>query len=310
MTSKLPTSGDYTPPSGKIIIAKQDDPSVLRFLVAQRKLYSQSKRWLGLRLIGMGVIGIAAPLATLHWQNTAVTVGAVAGTWVFLGRTAFIIFEKRLSARAAAVQEIFDTELFGMSSLGERSPTASLEEIAVLVGPDAEIMEVARREKLLGWYAINPVAGGLVSVAICQRTNAAYSSDLLKVMAKTWLTAIGLWGVLLVALSLILHFSLSTFLLGILLPLLPAFLDTFEYWKGIKRASVDRASLSREIQEKIETNDVTGEDLLVWQSRMYELRRDAPQVPDFLYRLMRSGNERTMKSVATQLSNKIRRSKR
>lgn len=307
MSAKPNINESYSPPLGSTVLLNQDKISALRLLIAQRKLYSSSKRWLGLRLIGMGLIGIAAPVITLLWQDAAVIIGAVAGTWIFLGRTAFIILERRISAKAAAVQELFDLEVFEMPSLGERSPMPTLEEITNLAGSDKEIARTAKQEKLLGWYSVNPADGGLTSVAICQRTNAAYSGGLLKVTSKIWMTITVLWVILLIILSALMNFSLSTFLLGVFLPLLPAFLDTFEYWKGIRRASIDRDNLSQEIQTKIEDDSVVDEDLLIWQTRMYDLRRDAPQVPDFIYGLMRSQNERTMHSVAKQLSKTAKR---
>lgn len=299
-------SDSYNPPSARTMQSTQDEPGALRLLIAQRRLYSQSKRWLALRLIGMSIIGIAAPVITLLEPNLSVAVGAVAGAWVFLGRTVFLILEKKLSARGAAVQELFDILVFDMPSLGDRTPLPTLEEVTALAGSDEEIASTAQKEKLLQWYAFNPEDSGLTAVAICQRSNAAYSSNLLKTMSRVWLGLVVVWVAALVLLSIGLGFTLGIFLLGIAFPLLPAFLDTFEYWKGIRRASDEREALSREVQLKLETNEVTDEDLLVWQTRMYNLRRDVPQVPDALYNLMRSSNERIMKSVAKQLSDKAR----
>ena len=309
MTTPINSSEEYNPPTGKVILAQQNEPSALRLLIAQRKLYTKSKSWLSLRLIGMGVIGIAAPLLTLLSQDSAVIVGAIAGTWIFLGRTAFILFEKNLAAKGAATQEFFDLSVFSMPTLGERSPSPTPEELAKLAGPDKDITKIAAAEKLVSWYSVDPADDGHTSVAICQRTNTAYSSDLLKRMSAWWLSLVGIWVFTLITTSIAMSFSLSTFLLGVFLPLLPAFLDTFEYWKGIKRARSDRDTLSSEIQIKIENNDVSSEDLLIWQSRMYDLRRDAAQVPDFLYKFSRDGNERVMKNVASQLSKKARKSK-
>jgi hypothetical protein len=45
-----------------------------------------------------------------------------------------------------------------------------------------------------------------------------------------------------------------------------------------------------------------GQDLLVWQERLFDLRRSAPVIPDFLYKLRRKANERAMHSAANQLN--------
>jgi SMODS-associating 4TM effector domain len=50
-----------------------------RLLLAQRKLYSKSKKWLTLRWLGMLLIAIAAPVVAVIWPNLAVVAGAIAG---------------------------------------------------------------------------------------------------------------------------------------------------------------------------------------------------------------------------------------
>ncbi|TXK09746.1 S-4TM family putative pore-forming effector [Microbacterium hatanonis] len=46
----------YSPPPSASMISRQRDPTGLRLLVAQRKLYSKAKRWLGIRWIGMAAM--------------------------------------------------------------------------------------------------------------------------------------------------------------------------------------------------------------------------------------------------------------
>lgn len=307
MNNQQKQSLNYTPPSAADIKTRQDQEGALRLLLAQRRLYSKSKRWLGLRLTGMGAIGIAAPVIALIWPTLAVAIGAVAGVWIFLGRSVFLNLEKQMSARAAAIQELFDIEVFRMPSLSARSPMPTLEDITNLAGPDDKILVSATKEKLLEWYSIDAQDSGVTAVAICQRSNAAYSGSLLKTSAKLWLGLVGAWVAILVILSMLLGLSLGTFLLGIAFPLLPAFLDTISYWQGIRRATSEREALSKEIQEKLTNNDIRGEDLVIWQTTMYGLRREVPQVPDFVYKLMRNANETSMKSVARQLSDRMRR---
>jgi len=118
------------------------------------------------------------------------------------------------------------------------------------------------------------------------------------------------WTIFLIAFGVAQKLGFTTFLLGILLPLLPAFLSAIEYWFGIRRAANDRSDLTATIEAKLENNakELEGQDLLVWQSRLYTLRRDVPQVPDFIYRLKRKSNEVTMKSVASLLSSRVKQS--
>lgn len=301
MMNKQEIHQSYAPPSAARIKAHQDEIGALRLLIAQRKLYSRSKRWLALRLI-IGLIGIFAPIVALVWPNLSVAMGALAGVWIFLSKTTFLKMERQLAARAAAIQELFDIEVFEMPELAARSPMPTPEEVAKLAGPDEKIIAVAKKERLLEWYAVNDGDSGVTAVAICQRTNAAYSADLLKTSARLWLTLVCIWAITLVIMSLSLGFNLNTFLMGVTLPLLPAFLDAATYWQGIKRASSEREAISEEIKDKLAHNNLTGEDLIIWQTAMYDLRRNVPQVLNFVYKIMRPDNEWSMKSVARQLS--------
>ena len=167
------------------------------------------------------------------------------------------------------------------------------------------MMKIAKEEQLIDWYAVDENASGLVGVALCQRTNVASSTRLLRSTSNLWIGLAVAWTAILLILSIALGLLLEEFLLGVFVPLLHPFLDTFNYWRGIKKASNERATLAEEIQDKIESNELNGENLMVWQSRMYEfLRVASPQVPDLFYSLKRNDNESIMHRVVAQLSSK------
>ena len=96
--------------------------------------------------------------------------------------------------------------------------------------------------------------------------------------------------------------SWQQFLLGVVLPVLPAVLDIVEYIQDIARAARDRGDIARTIEARLTSSiAINPEQLLVWQDQMYDLRRRTPQVPNVIYRLARSKNEDAMKSAASQL---------
>lgn len=297
-------NNNYIPPTTKEILKRQDEKDSLRLLLAQRKLYSKAKKWLSYRLIGMGVIAIVAPVVAFIWPGIAVVVGAISGFWIFLGRTLFSTLERELSAEGAAVQELFDIRVFKMPKLADRTPIPTLEELAVLTGGDNTIVKQAKDEHLLGWYSVGINTNGLTAIAICQRTNTSYSKSLLNTTSKVWMGLLLFWTLFLVAFSLYLGLRFETFLMAVMLPLLPAFLDIWEFWKGFRLAEKQREKMTHEIESKINSDSIKSEDLLLWQSRMYELRRDMPLVPDSVYNCMRNINESAMKVAARQLSDK------
>ena len=300
---------DYQPPTSADMASRQNSTEVLRLLLAQRKLNSRSKRWLSLRLCGVMIIAIAAPVLAVVVPVLATTVGAIAGLWIFLSRTVFIGFEKRRAAEAASVQEKLDFTIYGMPDSGARSSMPSLEAIVVLTGKDIGINSAAQEEKLIDWYEIDRQQDGLVTIALCQRANASYSDRLYKLASNTWLSVLCAWIVGLCIFSVVTGLSLELFLLGIVFPVLPALLDAYEYWVDIKRAATERRDLVAAIEDKLRSNaaNLDTDDVLVWQERLYELRRSVPQVPDFIYWLTREKNEIAMSHTAAELSRNIRR---
>jgi len=298
------SAGKYIVPDSSTISDNQNSIAALRLLVAQRKLYSRSKRWLTTRWIGMLLIALAAPPIAVVWPKLAVVTGATAGLWVFLGRTILLKFERGITEKAAAVQEQFDFTVYGMPPSGQRSEIPSREEIVILTGPDDVIVSMAEKEELLDWYTIDTKQRGTVTVAICQRSNAAYWNQLLKSTAQVWIVALVVWTILLIAATFAFKLTFAQFFLGMALPMLPAALDAWEYWAGIRTAARDRRDMVAAIEDKLADNasNLQSNDLLIWQERLFDLRRQSPQVPDFIYKLKRKRSEVAMASAVQQLS--------
>ncbi|MCV7250848.1 hypothetical protein H7J86_01590 [Mycobacterium hackensackense] len=292
------------------IASAQDSTQALRLLIAQRKLYSKAKFWTFLRWLGFSAIGAIAPPVAVFLPSAAVVVGAFAGVWIFLSRTVFQAFERNLAAKGAAAQEDFDRLIFAMPVLAVRDPRPSPEEIAEYAGPEPQVLATATKEKLIGWYPLDSELDGVTSIAIAQRANAAYSERLQRLNARCWVTVLVAWAAAAVILSLAIHVELSTFLLGVAAPLLPAFLDVTDQWRSAKQASGDRRSMADDIEQSIRgsgPNLLSNDDLLVWQERLYGLRRSSPLVPNLVYKRAREKNEQTMNAAAAELSSFMKR---
>lgn len=296
---------EYIPPPCRAIADSQNSIAALRLLVGQRKLYRVAKRWAFLRTIGLSVVAIAAPIITAVYPAASVAVGAVAGVWIFLSRTVFLGFERKKAAAAASVQEQFDLLIYDMPDIALRDPYVTPEEISSLVGDDASVEKAAKQERLFDWYPVDPALDGDVGIAIMQRANAAYAERLHSSNANVWLAVAISWSVTAVGLSISLGLSLETFLLGVALPVLPALLDVIEQWRVTKQAGAERRALAAGIERLIRGQDdheLSGQDLLVWQGQLYNLRREAPQIPTLIYKRTRRRNEQAMNSAAAELS--------
>ena len=302
-------TGEYSPPAtGATLLRRQDEVDALRLLIAQKRLYSRAKRWVAIRWFGMLIIGLAAPIVAVIWAQSSVIVGSIAGAWLFLGRTLLMHAQKKRTEQAAAVQEQFDFYVYEMPPGTPRPKLPSLEDISLAAGHDSELVVVAEKEEMLGWYVVAKDDPGETAVAVAQRSNAAYSYRLLRLTGIFWSVVAVLWAAALTTTCIVTGLTLVTFLLGIVLPLLPAFLDVTDYILGILRSARDREALYREIESRIGNKDepITGESLRVWQEALFELRRDTPTVPDLIYKLQRRKNEAAMSAAATQLSKRAR----
>lgn len=305
-TSDLMQAGEYTPPPSGVMQQRQNELPALELLIAQRRLYRRAKRWQSIRWFGVLGIGVAVPFVALLAPQFAVTAGAIAGVWLFIGRTALAALEQRTMIHAACVQEQFDHLVFGMPTTIRRSEQLSPEEVASIVGPSDRVQATANKEQLIDWYPIDIAAEPARVVSVAQRANAAYTDRLIRLTVTVWVTLTALWFIVLISWAIWSGVSFASFLLGAFFPVLPAVLDAASYVLSTWRAARDRSDLSSTIEERLLDlrTPIEPHELLVWQERLFDLRRTTPQVPDLLYKLVRPGYERAMHRAAEQLQPK------
>jgi len=242
------------------------------------------------------------------WPDFATVAASVAACWFALNRLLFRPAERRDATRAATIQEQFDTRVFSMPAIAVRDPQVLPEEISRLAGKRALRRKAYSAERLRDWYPINLNVEGRVAIAISQRGNLVYTEALLKRSANAWITLLTIWAVVAIGIGLIFSFSLESFLLAIVLPILPPVLDAADEWQHVRAAGKERRALAVEIQDAIlddHANSITSDQLLGWQSQLFALRRDAPLVPDWLYWYLRPGVEREMKDAAATLGDSV-----
>ena len=296
---------DYTPPTSKSIAIRQNDDEALRLLLAQRRLYTRAKRWQGARWIGLLFLGIAAPFISILIPGSAVAVGAITGVWQFMGRTFLTTAEVQTMTKAAAVQEELDLYVFQMPETIQRASRPSIEDIELLVRDDEGLRATARREQLVDWYDVDPNHPGAETVAIAQRANASYTDRLIRTAVTVWAIVTVVWLAILLTWSTLSGLAFGVILLGVLFPVLPAVQEVADYLRSTWRAAHDRADLARTIESRLEDEEsIIGQELISWQTQLYDLRRTTPQVPDWLYKITRKRNEAAMRAASSRLRRK------
>lgn len=298
-------SQNYTPPTSDSIAIRQNDDEALRLLLAQRRLYTRAKRWQGARWIGLLILGVAAPFVSVLIPGSAVAVGAIAGIWLFIGRTFFTAAEVRTMTKAAAVQEELDLYIFQMPKTIERASRPTIEDVELLVRDKEGLRAAAQREQLVDWYDVDPDHPGAETVAIAQRANASYTDRLIRTAVTVWAIVTVAWLAVLLAWSASSGLAFGLILLGVLFPVLPAVLDVADYLRSTWRAAHDRADLAHTIESRVEDREpIMGQELISWQTQLYDLRRTTPQVPDWLYKITRKRNEAAMRAASNRLRKK------
>lgn len=299
----------YSPPSSERIKSLQNERQSIKLLLAQRRLYSRAKIFLSVRWFGMLVIAIGAPIVSFLYPELTIGVFAVAGLWLFLGRTLLIRLEQTLIHKAASVQERFDRRVFIMPEVRFKEVSLSLEDLVEITSDKRTIQEIGYEECLFDWYPITEESPGIVSVAISQRANVAYTGRLMQQTAFVWKICTVLWLTVLLVISLLNEMLLKDFLLGIFFPVLPAIIDLYQFIKKVQLAANERRELSNDMQYWLEQNSdkLSSRELLDWQDKIYELRRSSPLIPDVIYWLARNKNEAVMHSVADDLRNNTKK---
>jgi hypothetical protein len=276
--------------------ARQNSDDAFRLLLAQRRLYSRAKRWQNTRWIGLFLLGIAAPFISLLVPVLAVAVGALTGIWLFVGRTVISTTVARTITKAAVVQEELDLYIFDMPKTIERAYRPTIEEIQLLIQVKKRKKLVTLQALLINWYDIDISYPGAATIAIAQRANCSYSYRLIRTFVLILSCFSILWITFLIVLSALSGLSFGLVLLGVIFPVLPAALDVAEYIRISLFAAQERGNLARTIEVRLKDKvPITGLELVSWQTEIYDLRRATPLVPDWLYKLSRSRNEKTMR---------------
>ncbi|GAA1883218.1 S-4TM family putative pore-forming effector [Actinomadura bangladeshensis] len=282
---------------------RQDEARHLRRLLAYSDLYHRSQRWRRARMAGTLLIAAVAPVAVVFFPAGSETLAALGAAWLVASRTGLAWLEERAVRRAAAVQELYETDLFGLPwNAALAGPRPAPEEVVAATG------RIRRPDRYRGWFGIDvedvPWPG---DVLLCQRQSMVWSLRDHRAYGGALVAAgLGWFGVGL-GLALYRDMSLADYLVKLFLPVCPALLDCVELAGAHWRHAARREEVLREIQNLWDAHraDPAGldpADCRRVQDAAYLLRRDGPKIPGAFYRLRRGASARsTAEGVAVLL---------
>ena len=286
-----------TEPSTTEIAVNQNTERNLRLQMTKAHYYAAANAW---HLTGAGLalaLALASPLALLYWPDRGPLLGAVAGTWIFATRLLLDPLSQVYQARGASAQEEFDCAVLGLDwNLALVKPLAD-EEVHTASRAFARENKAADRHR--NWYPTDTFLSWPTSVLTCQRSNAVWARRQHHAYGVFLLSVALVWMVFGIVLALTQDSSLAAYLTTIALPSLPALLDATETARKHLRASARRKRLERTVDDLIHSR-CGHESLREVQDQIFELRRSAPQVAGWFYRVIRPRYEQDMQYAAAQ----------
>ena len=289
------------------IFEEQNQPHLLRCLVAQRKKYSLGKRislWATWITAG-GVIMCVVGTGTQSESSRAICC-LLAVIYQFAVRY-LDCWGNKMFANAATIQQYFDYMLFHPRLVGGENqwyPLPTQSDVAEIIAPitDQQIDEQCVRN----WYEDYSYANPDRQVYLSQRQNIRWN---LRQDRRYFRTCIAV--VLLVVLAMIVvgisgnvHFSSVMCLLCWLLPLLERFFRRlYVMWTRIQQMEKTK-QLSNALDREWKSLNISTrtKKLLMIQNELRSIRKKGVGVPDWFYRLFRQTDQTNESNCAKSQS--------
>lgn len=282
----------------------QNEPEMIELQAAQRELYSQAKKYLCLSfLFGVLIPSILSavylvlsffPEYTFPWLKTSIT---IYGFIMLFINTALLDHVGYIKKRAARIQEVFDTRIFGLEwndiVAGQHpGPHQWLE-------PATKHLRRHGNSRLKDWYLNNPInIPSSIMTLLCQSKNLGWDANLKSFISNLLSIIIVANGIALLTIVVLTNpSSLKVFSLVALLA--PVYHFYYRYVsdnkKSVARATELRLKIEKELNRIIETNCFDENKIKKLsrniQDQIFIYRASGNPVPDRIHLYYRSRDE-------------------
>lgn len=276
---------------------RQNEDENLERLAAQRALYSRAKSVRLFVVVSALSIAVASALAALFYPKASPGLGLLGLLLALLDSLFLDGLEEDFRQRAAAVQEDFDTRLFGLpwnESLGQRVE----HERVVEEGRDGK-----SDPKLRDWHPdVSALPVGFAAL-LCQRSCIAWDGRTRSVYSVAVGVATGVFALLMIGIAVATDMKLAEFLVSLAFPAFPAVQHGVKVVRAQRKAGKVEDALLEDVGALVGQGprDVAPAALRRIQDRLWLLRREQPPVPDALYRLTRNRREVIMREATARI---------
>jgi len=284
-----------TEPSMHDIGDSQNEDRNIRRQLAKAHFYKVGNLWHFAGSAMAIVFALVSPVVLLWYPDQGPLLGALAGIWIFASRLVFEPIKLSYQLKGAAVQELFDCDVLGLT----------WNDVLVREPSDEEIRSASRaikkQKKVAGqknWYPAQVACEWPRSVIICQRANSVWSRRQQRAYGKLLVCLAVLWALCGIVLALIHHASLAEYLTTIALPSLPAVLDATDLSKNHFKASTRLQEIEDASNALFDSSSVVADDLREIQDLIFDFRREAPPVAGWFYRVLAKKYEADMRYAA------------
>ncbi len=279
---------------------KQNEERYLKYLAAQRQLYSEAKWWSGSWMVlaivaaiaGTGVIPALKPFS--HY-TTLFNIIILVGELIILAWAA----DRR--REAASIQELLDCELFGLPWNAALVPQPRQEMILAAAGRYRKVLSPT---ELNDWYeTINGKEPLHKARLKGQKENLNFTSTLISLYLPCVYAVLVFILIGLIIIGFLTHTSLEQFFTGLLWLFLPVFViglkHAYDFQKALQRLR-ELLQVADALWAEASKNKLDDEELRLntreLQNEIFHTRSDNPSIFDFVYRLLRNRTTKLLKS--------------
>lgn len=300
-----------TPPHVPIS-ARQNEQNMLDLIKASTAAHVRQQRLETVR-VTVSLALAAASVVAAFASVTAPVITVIGGAWA-LAYTIFVSpLAKGQARRSAVIQEMFDTQLFGLpwnSTLtGSRLRPDEISQLVREFDPRR-----GRGDRLRDWYVDTSGVPQPYDIFICQQQNLAWDARLRRRWAWVLLAAVVVWVVLGLVVGYAASLTMPEILLRWFVPSLAALIYGIDSCKNQYDIAAERERVMSLVQAEIDgaqrAPSSDEQARLVVKAReiqdvIFATRKQVARVPDWFYARFRDRDENDFRANAQHLRNKI-----
>lgn len=289
------------------INTRQNEPTQIERLAAQRQLYATAKRVMGTQFILSGIVGVVIAFLGLSLPDLKSYIALWGLTAVLLDVLCFTPWQKRLRESAAKAQELFDCDVLSI-------PWNELK-VGKKIDPEL-IFEQARKYKtwenkmppLSDWYPHSvqqlPLHWGAI---VCQRSNCWWDSKLRRRYAAIVTAVLSILAATAVWSSLAMALTFEEFVIRVMVPF------SATYVLGIRQLveqkdAAERLDKLKAHSEKLWNDAIAGASISemqkgsrALQDEIFDGRKRNQPIFDVFFKWLREDHENQMNRGAAEL---------